>query len=91
MNRTPSKILPFPPGEFLVLSAASMIGSLLMASIAWAHMYAFKAAYGAVCGSGAGLLIHCPACYAAAALLALSLSSLALAQAARRKSIPVKA
>ena len=80
----------FSPGDLLTLGAVSITGAALMASLAWAQMHAFRVVYGAVCGSGVGLL-HCPACYAAATLLALGLASLVLAQAARRRPIPVEA
>ena len=81
----------FSPGDLIILSAVSMTGAALTASLAWAHMHAFRVAYGAVCGSDAGLLTHCPACYAAAALLAVGLASLALAQAAHRRPLPERA
>jgi len=81
----------FSPGDLLTLGAASITGGALAASLAWAHMHAFRVVYGDVCGSDAGLLTHCPACYAAAALLALGLASLALAQAAHRRPLPAKA
>jgi hypothetical protein len=79
------------PGDLLTLGVVSITGAALMASLAWAHMHAFRLAYGALCGSDAGLLTHCPACYAAAALLVLGLASLALAQAARRRPLPARA
>ena len=80
----------FPPGDLVALSAVALIGATLMAGLAWAHMSALNAAYGAICGSGAGRLAHCPACYGAIALLLLGLSSLGLAQAARRRPLPAK-
>ncbi len=58
----------FSPGDFVALGAVFMTGAALMGSLAWMHMSALKAVYGVVCGSGAGLLSHCPACPAAMAL-----------------------
>ena len=81
----------FSPGDLFALGAVSITGAALMASLAWAHMQAFKVAYGAVCGSDAGLLTHCLACSAAGALLVLGLASLVLAQAARRRPLPARA
>jgi hypothetical protein len=63
-----------------------MTGSLLMASMAWAHMRALSA-YGAICGSGGGLPEHCPACFGAVAFAGLGLVSFALAQATRRRPL----
>lgn len=77
----------FSPGDLVALGAVSVTGAALSASLAWAHM----SAYGAVCGSGLGLLVHCPACCAAAGLMVLGLASLALAQATRLRAPPVKA
>jgi len=80
----------FPPGDLVALSAASLTGAALMASLAWAHMSALHAAYGTICGSAMGLTAHCPACYAAVALLVLGLTSLTLARTARRRPLPAK-
>ena len=80
----------FPPGDLIALSVVSMTGAALMALLAWAQMFVSHAAYGVVCGSQAGLLAHCPACYAAVALLVLGLSSLALAASARRRVLPAR-
>lgn len=77
----------FPPGNLVALSVASMTGAALMALLAWAHMSAFHAAYGVVCGSQVGLLAHCPACHSAVALLLLALSFLALAASARQRPL----
>ena len=81
----------YPPGDLFALSAASMTGSALMASTAWAHMRAVQAAYGVICGAGASPLAHCPACYGAVAFLALAAVTFALAQGARRAALPAKA
>jgi len=77
----------FPPGGPVALSAVALTGAVVMATMAWAHMSALSAAYGPICGSGAGLA-HCPACYGAVALLLLGLSSLALAT--RRRRLPAR-
>ncbi len=77
----------FPLGDLVALSVVSMTGAALMA---WAQMSAFHAAYGFVCGSQAGLLAHCPACYVPVALLASGLSSLAHAASARRRVLRVR-
>ncbi len=81
----------FPPGDLVVLSAVLLTGAALMASLAWAHMSALRAAYGPVCGSDTGRLAHCPACYAAVALFLLGLTSLALARTMRPQPAPRRA
>jgi hypothetical protein len=81
----------FSPGDLLALGAVSITGGALAASLAWVHMHAFQVVCGDVCGSDAGLLTHCPACYAAAALLVLGLTFVALAQAAPRRPLPARA
>jgi hypothetical protein len=91
MNRKTSTTPRYPPGELFALSAASLTGSALMASMAWAHMRALEAAYGVICGTGAGQLAHCPACYGAVGFLGLAAVTFALAQAARRAALPAKA
>jgi hypothetical protein len=90
MNRRTSMKPGYPPGDLFALSAASMTGSALMASMAWAHMRALEAAYGVICGTGAGLLAHCPACYGAVAFLGLAAVTFVLAQAARRAALPAE-
>ena len=77
----------FSPGDLVTLGALALTGAALMTGLAWAHMSALAAAYGPICGSGAGLA-HCPACYGAIALLLLGLSSLGLA--ARRRPLRAK-
>ncbi|MEO8114858.1 MAG: hypothetical protein ABI655_10775 [Phenylobacterium sp.] len=62
-------------GLVLVTAAA------LAAMAASLHMRALAEAYGVICGSGAGGLAHCPACYLAMALLAAGLTCLAFGQA----------
>lgn len=79
----------FSPGDLVALSAVALTGATLIAALAWTHMSALHA-YGPICGSGAGRLAHCPACYGAVALLLLGLWSLGLAQAARRRPLPAK-
>jgi hypothetical protein len=73
--------------DLVVLSAVAWTGALLMAALAWAHMAALYAAYGRICGSGAGLA-RCSACTGAVALSLLGLWALALA--ARRQTLPAK-
>ena len=80
----------FPLGNLVVLSVVSMTGAVLMALLAWAHMSAFRAAYGVVCGSQVGLLAHCPACHSALALLLLALSFLALAASSHRRTVAAR-
>jgi hypothetical protein len=80
----------FSPGGVVALSAVALTGATLMAALAWAHMSAFNAAYGAICGSDTGRVAHCPACYGAVVLLLLGLSSLGLAQALRRPPLPAQ-
>lgn len=86
MNRRISTKRGFPAGDLVALSAVSMTASALMALMGWAHMRALEAAYGTVCGTGAGLLFHCPACYGAVAFLGSAAAMLALAQGARREA-----
>ena len=58
-------------------------GALLSAEAAWLHMRSLVQALGEICGSGSGLMAHCPACYASAILLASGAAALVLAQADR--------
>lgn len=75
------------PGDLFALSAALMAGAAMMAVVGWAHMRAMQAFYGAICGSDAGLLAHCPACYGAVSLFLLSLTSYGLARRARSSAV----
>jgi len=77
----------FPPGDPIAVSAVALTGAAVLATLAWAHMSALSAAYGPICGAGAGLP-HCPACYGAVGLLLLGLWSLTLA--ARRRLLPAR-
>jgi hypothetical protein len=55
-------------------------GALLSAEAAWLHMRELVQTYGVICGSGSGVLAHCPACYASVTLLAAGAAALILAQ-----------
>lgn len=70
------------PGDLIALSVAALTAAMLTAALAWTHMSALHA-YGPICGIGADVA-HCPACYAAVALLLLGLSSIALARTVRQ-------
>lgn len=61
-----------------IAAAVSVMAAGPTAALAWLHMRAVAQAYGVICGSGAGQLAHCPACYVSVALLALGLGGLAL-------------
>jgi DNA-binding transcriptional regulator of glucitol operon len=78
------------PGDLLVLSAVSMAAATLMALLAWAQMRAFGTATGAICGTGGVQIGHCPACYGAAAFLALAVLFLGLARVAGRRAVAVR-
>jgi hypothetical protein len=70
--------------QILRKSGVLLIGAaLLSAQAAWLHMRGLAQAYGEICGSGAGLLAHCPACYASGALFASAAVSFVLAQSNR--------
>ncbi len=74
-------LTPIAPGA---LSLLSLIGALALWLAAMAPRLAAQAASGPICSAhGLGLVVHCPGCYAAAALAALSLV-LAGVQLARR-------
>jgi hypothetical protein len=70
--------------QILRKSGVVLIGAaLLSAEAAWLHMRSLARAYGEICGSGAGLLAHCPACYASAALFVSAAAAFVLAQSDR--------
>jgi len=59
-----------------------LIGAaLVFAEVAWMHMRGLAKTYGVICGSGPGVLAHCPACPASALLFAAGLAALALPRA----------
>lgn len=68
---------------FLQSSAVLIGGALLSAEAAWLHMRDLGQTYGAVCGSGSGIMAHCPVCYASALLFAAGAAALFLAHADR--------
>lgn len=65
-----------------VLSGTLLIGAgVVFAELAWAHMRSLTQIYGVICGSGSGVLAHCPACAASGALIVAGLAALALPRA----------
>ncbi|HZZ31950.1 MAG TPA: hypothetical protein VFE10_08140 [Phenylobacterium sp.] len=61
----------------LVQSGMLLIGAAaVLADLAWAHMRSLSQTYGEICGSGSGVLAHCPACYGSALFLALGVAAL---------------
>jgi hypothetical protein len=52
--------------------------------VAARHMAELAHSYGVICGSGAGILAHCPACYASLAAALLAASALLAAGLAAR-------
>jgi len=59
-----------------------LIGAaVVFAEVAWMHMRSVAKTYGVICGSGPGVLAHCPACPASGLLFAAGLAALALPRA----------
>jgi hypothetical protein len=62
------------------VSAAGLLGaSATLYLSAMTPKWAAEAMFGPICGGHAALALHCPACYAAAALAGLGLGAAALA------------
>lgn len=77
-------IVPALRQRTLLRSAVLLAGAAVAAAeAAWLHMRELAQTYGVICGSGAGVTAHCPACYASVSLFASALALLVLAQADR--------
>ena len=79
---------------FLQLGLILTGAALVSAEAAWLHMRELVRTYGAICGSGSGVMAHCPACYASLSFLAAAATAFILAHAKdpaaplRRRSNP---
>ena len=69
---------------------ALIAGALVAAQAAWLHMRGLLHTYGVICGSNAGALAHCPACYASFGLLASGVACLILARAAPDRPVSAR-
>jgi hypothetical protein len=76
--------------QILRKSGVVLIGAaLLSAEAAWLHMRSLAHGYGEICGSRAGILAHCPACYASAALFVSAVAAFIRAPPDRSSVNPI--
>jgi hypothetical protein len=68
-------------GALLHLGVVLVGAAPLCAEAAWLHMRELVRTTGVICGSGASVVAHCPACYASVVFLASGLAALIAAQA----------
>ena len=81
--------MPTPSLRRILLQSGVILigGALLSAEAAWLHMRELVQTLGVICGSGASVMAHCPACYASVSLFASGVAALVLAHAEKPSAL----